>query len=73
MSCSDVHSRKQILAALYIQIARQSVQSSSKFYDFLQLYIFYFCLLTDIEQNRIIRANYYLMSECNIYGCFTQC
>jgi hypothetical protein len=32
----------------------------------LWLYIFYFCLLTDIEQNRIVRANYYLMSEWNM-------
>jgi hypothetical protein len=61
-----LHSRKQKLAALYIQVARQAVQSSSEFYDFLQLYIFYFCLLTDTEQNRIVRANYYLMSECNM-------
>jgi hypothetical protein len=30
-----VHSRKQKLAALYIKIARQAVQSSSEFYDFL--------------------------------------
>jgi hypothetical protein len=30
-----VHSRKQKLTALYIQIARQAVQSSSEFYDFL--------------------------------------
>jgi hypothetical protein len=30
-----VHSRKQKLAALNIQIARQAVQSSSEFYDFL--------------------------------------
>jgi hypothetical protein len=62
----SAHSRKQKLAALYIPIARQAVQSSSEFYGFLLLYIFYFCLLTDIEQNRIVRANYYLMSECNI-------
>jgi hypothetical protein len=31
----NVHSWKQKLAALYIQIARQEVQSSSEFYDFL--------------------------------------
>jgi hypothetical protein len=30
-----VHTRKQKLAALHIQIARQAVQWSSEFYDFL--------------------------------------
>jgi hypothetical protein len=32
---------------------------------FVVLYIL-FCLLTHIEQNRIVRANYYLKSECNM-------
>jgi hypothetical protein len=54
------------ICALYIQIARQAVQSSSEFYDFFVAYIFYFCLFADIEQNRTVRANSYLMSECNM-------
>jgi hypothetical protein len=62
---NSMYTRGKKLAALYIQIARKAVQSS-EFYNFLYLYIFHFCLLTDIEQNRIVRASYYLMSGCNM-------
>jgi hypothetical protein len=40
--CIYVHSRKQKLAALYIQIARQALQLSSEFYDFfVALYVLF--------------------------------
>jgi hypothetical protein len=68
-----VHSRKQKLAALFSQIARQAVQVSSEFYDFLQLYIFYFCLLTDIKQKKQNSSCQLLLNVRMQYGCFTQC
>jgi hypothetical protein len=69
---SLVHSRKQKLAALYNQIARQAGQPSSEFYDFfVALYrLFLPSHRYGIKQNRSCQL---LLNVRMQYGCFTQC
>jgi hypothetical protein len=67
----NVHSRKQKLAALYIQIARQAVQSSSEFYDFLALYLLF--LPAHRYRTKQNRSCQLLLNVRMQYGCFTQC
>jgi hypothetical protein len=67
-----VHSRKQKLAALYIQIAHQAVQSSSKFYDsFVALYLLF--LPSHRYRTKQNRSCQLLLNVRMQYGCFTQC
>jgi hypothetical protein len=69
---NNVHSRKQKLAALYIQIARQAVQSSSEFYDiFVALYLLF--LPSQRYRAKQNRSCQLLLKIRMQYGCFTQC